>query len=120
MFSWFRKKPKPLQPEGKWVVAIEDDQISVRNESGRLKSVAKSDLSGVAIETNDSGPWGADVWWMLFDATDQMACTFPQGAKGEDAAINWLTALPSFNHGEMIRAMGSTNNAVFAVWRKEL
>ena len=74
MFGWFKKKQPPLQPEGKWVVAIEGDRISVRDDSGQLKSVAKSDLSGVAIETNDSGPWGADVWWMLFDATDQMAC----------------------------------------------
>ena len=120
MFGWLKKKQPPRMPEGKWLVAIEGDRISVRDDAGQMKSVAKSDLSGVAIETNDSGPWGADVWWMLFDATDQMACAFPQGATGEDAAIDWLAALPSFNHGEMIKAMSSTDNAVFAVWRKEL
>ncbi len=119
MFSWFKKKQLPLQPEGKWIVVLDDHRISVSDDSGRIKSVGKSDLSGVAIETNDIGPWGADVWWILFDGNDQLACAFPQGATGESAAIDWLSALPSFNHGEMIKAMGSTDNAVFAVWRKE-
>lgn len=118
MFGWFRKKQSPLQPEGKWIVAIDDSRISVSDDSGQMRSVDKSDLSGVAVETNDRGPWGADVWWLLFDANDRMACAFPQGAKGENAAIDWLTALPSFDYGEMIKAMGSTDNAVFAVWRK--
>ena len=37
------------------------------------------------IETNDSGPFGADVWWLLFGADDRIAVAFPQGATGEQA-----------------------------------
>jgi len=80
--------------------------------------VRKDDLSGVAIQTNDTGPWGADVWWLLFGCNDQLSCAFPQGATGESALIDYLFALPSFDHGEMIKAMTSTENVTFAVWRR--
>ncbi|MGE0776184.1 MAG: hypothetical protein AB7L36_14275 [Sphingomonadaceae bacterium] len=119
MFGWLKKKPRRLETESKWVAAIEGDLISIRDEAGLIKSVTKSDLSGVAIETNDSGPWGADVWWLLFDRRDRLACAFPQGAVGEETVINYVCTLPSFDHGEMIKAMASTDNAVFAVWRKQ-
>jgi hypothetical protein len=79
-----------------------------------------SDLSGVMIETNDSGPFGPDVWWLLFGADDRLACAFPQGAVGEQVVVNSLLGLPGFDHEAMIMAMGSTSNAVFPVWRREL
>lgn len=88
------------------------------DEAGETRAVAKADLSGVAIETNDSGPWGADVWWLLFGAGDGLACASPMGATGEDSAVNHLAALPGFDHGEMVKAMTSTDNALFPVWRK--
>lgn len=119
MFGWFKKKKPSLQPEARWQVALDSDRISVRDDAGQTASVVKEELSGVAIATNDSGPWGADVWWLLFDSDHQLVCTYPQGAAGEETALNYLTALPSFDHGEMIRAMASTDNATFVVWQKD-
>lgn len=119
MFGWFKKKPLRLEPESKWMAAIEGNIITIRDEAGLIKTVAKGDLSGVAIETNDSGPWGADVWWLLFGSEDRLACAFPQGTTGEEAVISYVSALPSFDHGEMVKAMTSTGNAVFPVWRKQ-
>jgi len=118
MFGWFKRKRRPLEPESRWIVDVDGEWITIRDEAGGVKSVAKDDLSGVAIETNDSGPWGADVWWLLFDGSDRLACAFPQGATGEEAAIDYVTALPAFDHGQMVQAMTSTANAVFPVWRK--
>jgi len=118
LFGWFRKKPRPHEPESKWIVTMERDLISVRDDAGQIRSVSTEDLSGVAIETNDSGPWGVDVWWLLFGRDDQLACAFPRGATGEGAVIDHLAALPSFDHAEMIKAMTSTENATFAVWRR--
>jgi len=77
----------------------------------------KIDLGGVIIETNDSGPWGADVWWLLFGSDDKVAVAFPQGASGEKAVVDYLIALPGFDHGAMIDAMQSADNNVFPVWR---
>jgi hypothetical protein len=118
MFGWFKKKKPSLQPEERWLVAVDGDRISVRDDAGQTASVIKEELSGVAIETNDSGPWGADVWWLLFDGDGQLACAYPQGATGEETALKYLSALPSFDHGEMIRAMTSTDNEAFVVWQR--
>jgi hypothetical protein len=118
ILGWFKRPPQRLEPEVKWIVAHDVDFIQVTDLEGQNSKVAKSELSGVVIETNDSGPWGADVWWMLFGAEDQLACAFPQGATGEEAVLDYLMSLPGFDHAEMINAMSSTENAVFPVWRK--
>jgi hypothetical protein len=47
-----------------------------------------------------------------------VACAYPQGATGEQATLDYLMALPGFDHAEMIKAMSSVGNAVFPVWRK--
>jgi len=124
MFGWFRKvlarvQPKTgLYPESRWHVGLDEETIGITDGDGGSRSLALRDLSGVVIETNDSGPWGADLWWLFFGVDDRLACAFPQGATGEQALIDHLMGLPGFDHGAMIQAMGSTENAVFPVWRK--
>lgn len=107
------------QPESKWVITIDSDRINVRDVAGQVNFVAKGDLTGVAIETNDSGPWGIDFWWLLFERKDQLACVFPQGATGEEAFIEYISALPSFDHGALGKAISSTDNATFHVWQRQ-
>lgn len=55
--------------------------------------LAKADLIGVAIETNNLGPFAPDLWWLLFGIDDRLACRFPHGASGEEQALDYLTAL---------------------------
>ncbi|WP_066719667.1 hypothetical protein [Sphingomonas pituitosa] len=119
MFGWLRRRAVRPQPEARWIVALDLDHIQITDDKGSAQCMAKADLCGVAIETNDSGPWGADVWWLLFGADDRVACLAPQGTAGEDALLAYLCALPGFDLAEMAKAMGSTDNAVFPVWRKE-
>jgi len=117
MFGWF-KKSKALYPEALWTVVLDGSGIQATDQTGSTMSVSSDDILSVAIETNDSGPWGADVWWLMFGTDGQLACAFPQGATGEKEVIDHLMALPGFDHSEMIKAMGSTANAVFPVWRR--
>ena len=117
LLDFLTRKSKPLQPEAAWRVDLTADAINVTDHTGKVRSVARNSLSGILIETNDSGPWGADVWWLMFDADDKMACAFPQGATGEKFAIDYFTQLEGFDSGAMISAMASTSNAAFPVWR---
>jgi hypothetical protein len=80
-----------MPPEARWVVALDESGILVRDEAGEVRAVEKAELSAVAIETNDSGPWDADVWWLLFGAGDELACAFPLGATG---SRGWSTTSP--------------------------
>ena len=118
LFNWFSKKSKPLYPEALWTVELDGDGIRAIDQTGATMFISGAELASVAIETNDSGPWGADVWWLLFGPDNKLACAFPQGATGEKDVIDHLMALPGFNNQELIKAMGSTANAVFPVWQR--
>ena len=106
-----------MNNEARWPVTTLDDRIDTVDPDGEVRVVGFEDLRGVMIETNDTGPVGADVWWLLFGADDRLACAFPQGSVGEKEAVARLMSLPGFDHEAMIMAMGSTTNAVFPVWR---
>jgi hypothetical protein len=118
MAGWWRKwRRQAPQPESLWTVTIAVGAITATDDRGATRTVDKSALAGIAIETNDSGPWGSDVWWLLFGADRRVACQFPQRATGEAAVLDYLLALPDFDHAELACAMGSTDNALFVVWR---
>jgi hypothetical protein len=68
-------------------------------------------------ETNDSGPWGADVWWILVGNAPESGCVYPNGATGEQEALEALQRLPGFDNGQFIEAMTSTENARFVCWQ---
>lgn len=118
-FSLFSKKPKQLYPECLWTVEFDELGFRGSDHTGAKMAISLADLERVAIETNDSGPWGADVLWLLFRSDGKPGCVFPQGATGEGAAVEKLMALPGFDERQMIKAMGSTSNALFIVWERE-
>jgi len=106
-----------LWPEALWTVSVDDSGFHGTDHTGTIMTLALADLSGVIIETNDSGPVGADVWWLLFGADRNLGFAFPQGATGDKAVVDHLMKLPGFNFEEMIKAMASPDNATFILWR---
>ena len=89
-----------------------DDEIVCRAPKQAEQRIRMADLGAVYVETNDTGPWGADVWWLLNDTTGQTRVAFPQMATGEDAVLARLRQLPGFE----VRGMNSTANARFECW----
>lgn len=72
-----------LIPEGKWLVECDGDLLRATDDKQNAKLVAKSDLTGVVIETNDSGPWGQNTfrqptgleqWLLTHDFEDCATC----------------------------------------------
>lgn len=108
---------KGLYPECLFVVTVSDSEIVNKCPDGSIERVAVGDLKEVAIETNTSGPWGADVWWLLTGSTPEAGCAYPGGATGEQNVLKWLNGLPGFDDKVVIQAMGSTSNARFVCWR---
>lgn len=111
-------KAKRVQPEAKFVLSFDGSVISLNDPNGKNFRIAVSDLQTVMVETNDTGPWGMDVWWVLLDSQGRPDVIYPQGATGEAQVMDFLMALPGFNQAEMINAMGSAENAAFPVWQK--
>ncbi|MDB5701111.1 MAG: hypothetical protein JWL66_1310 [Sphingomonadales bacterium] len=91
-----------------------EDEIVCRAPKRAEQRIRMADLAAVYVETNESGPWGADVWWLLNDNTGQTKVAFPQLATGEEAALERLRLLPGF----AVQGMNSTENTRFICWPK--
>lgn len=101
------------QPEERFAVEVTGaDEIVCRAPGQAEQRIRIEDVAAVYVETNDSGPWGADVWWMLEDNTGTTKVAFPQMATGEQAAFERLRLLPGFE----VRGMNSTANERFRCW----
>lgn len=101
-----------------WTVALDGARVTTTDHQGTIASMALSALTAIAIETRDTGPFAADLWWLLFGPDLTVAIAFPHDADGVDAVVDDLMSLPGFDYEAMIAAMGSTDNASFPLWKK--
>lgn len=100
-------------PEVAYVVEVTaDDEIVCRAPKQPVQRIRMSDLGAVYVETNDKGPLGADVWWLLNDREGETRLAFPQMATGEDGVLARLRLLPGFE----VKGMNSTSNTRFLCW----
>jgi translation initiation factor IF-1 len=100
-------------PEAQYIVEVTTgDEIVCRAPGQAEQRIRMADVGAVYVETNDSGPWGADIWWLLNDKAGLTKVAFPQMTVGENAALERLRLLDGF----MVRGMNSGENARFLCW----
>jgi len=99
-------------PESLYVVSLNGDTIHVKNPDASTQSMALSGVRRILVETNDSGPWGIDAWWVLEGQSTGDALYFPLGATGDGDFLNYAVKLPGFE----LRGMNSASNARFECW----
>jgi hypothetical protein len=118
---WHRRRQErreALLLERKIIVSFDESGITAAFPGGRTEAIAWSEVERVAIETNDSGPWGADFWWLLEGETKR--CAYPQGTTGEmEAMAAFPSRFPGFSHKAVIAASSSTSNARFLCWERD-
>jgi hypothetical protein len=115
--SWWRSQRKAQAEAGLFErdvhVTVTETDISVNFPTGDSQAIAWTNVNRILVETNDSGPWGADVWWVL--EGDGLRCSFPLGATGQDTALAEIRRrYPSFE----VKGMNSVDNATFICWEK--
>lgn len=106
-----------LYPECLFVVTVSGSEIVNQRPDGTVERVSIHDLEEVTIVTNDSGPTGVDLWWLLVGSKPDAGCAFPGGATGEAKVLEFVQQLPGFNNQAFIEAMGCASNARFVCWR---
>ncbi len=105
--AWFRDGTE---------VRFGEDAISVSDAEGRIEALAWSELDGIYVLTTSGGPIADDVFWVL--CSDRLRLHVPQTAAGEDALARALSALPGFDHENLIRAMSCSDDHLFTCWRR--
>lgn len=115
--NWFLRPSSPLE---RWSVSISEQDIVTSDGMGAQRVLPRSDLRRVVVATDDSGPWGADVVYLLYSDGADPACLFPLEATGCDAFVAWMSNQPGFDGRELSKAMASTNVAEFVVLDRRL
>jgi hypothetical protein len=115
LFGLRSEKNAARSPEAAFVVRLSGNEIINQRPDGQVERIALANLKAVIIETNDSGPWGTDVWWILV-GNEKTGCVFPGGASGEKEILEAVQKLPGFDNEVFIEAMGSTANQRFLCW----
>jgi hypothetical protein len=69
--------------EERWSVSLGDGVVSVVEPDGTRVDADVEELALIHITTNDQGPAGSDVWWVMENAGDIILGAFPMGAAGE-------------------------------------
>lgn len=108
-----------MYPEELYDVTLSDpNELILSSPQGNDIKINIADIVEIQVETNDSGPIGADVWF-VFKTTDS-ELRFPQGANGADtdALFKFLEKFPGIDYQTIITSMSSTDNAIFSCWKQ--
>lgn len=99
-------------------VTFDTERVTRIMPGGRSESVRWSDLTQVVILTTADGPAADDVVFMLFGSDPGVGCAVPSETAGMPELLRRLQQLPGFDNAAVARAMGSTAEASFVVWRR--
>ena len=118
MLGWLVKKLRRTEPQSPWWVEVGDGVIRTSDGQGTSRELPVCDLSSVMVATDDSGPWGEDVVFLLYSDAPEPAGLFPLEARGCQDFVGWLSGQPGYRDRELAKAMGSTRVARFLVFER--
>ena len=111
-----RRRPRPAHARSPLPVTFDETGIAFSIPKAPGEHLSWAELAVVEVHTNDSGPWGTDVWFVL--RGDHGALAVPQGATGDGELVRRLQELPGFDNAALIDAMTCTDNRVFRCWTR--
>lgn len=107
-----------LMPESLYQVTLDEQRVCGTQQDGEDESLDWDELGAVIIETNDTGPWGKDFYYLLVSRDNNIvACMVPAGATGEAELLQRLQELPEFDNEALNAAICSTDNQHFFCWK---
>jgi len=107
-------KRKKVSLTQKYTVELTSNTLSVTDPKNKIQSIPLNQITTITVETNDGGPWGMDVWFIVAGQGADQICVYPMGATNEDEALDYFLKLPGFE----LKGMDSTTNEQFICWAK--
>ena len=118
MFGWLSRIWVNRGSASPWSVEVVDGTIKTSDGQGVTRELPVEQLRAVIVATDDSGPWGDDFVFLLYEAADDPAGLFPIEANGRAEFVEWLSSLPGYRDDELRKASGSTRVARFKVYER--
>jgi hypothetical protein len=118
MFEWLQKRLRNAARKCPWSVTVTEQRIVTSDGQGTERSFLIEDIQKVVVATDDSGPWGYDLVFLLFTDGPKPQGIFPLEATGCQQFVTWLSGLPGYRDRELAKAMASTSIARFVVMER--
>lgn len=115
VFGWLKNWIARGKPPS-WTVTVVDGVIAINDGQGTERTLLERELRRVVVATDDSGPWGEDVVFLLYGEAAAPTGIFPLEANGVHDFVAWLKALPGYHDRELAKAMSSTKVARFVIY----
>lgn len=115
MFQWLKRILFHRHTGSPWSVAVLDGTIVTSDGQGTERRLPVEELQRVVVATDNSGPWGDDVVFLIYAEDDVLAGLFPLEATGCQDFIAWLSNQPGYRDMELAKAMSSVDVARFTV-----
>lgn len=109
-------EPRLRKPEHE---TVQVDEVGVLRIDGDVKEqVSWQEVTEIKIITTDQGPYREDVFFVLVGHGDR-ACLVPQDAAVRTQLLEEMQKrFPGLNNEMVIKAMGSTSDNTFVIWKK--
>lgn len=95
-------------------LTLHPDTLSLNYSTGQSETLPLEQLRAVRILTNDSGPFGNDLYFVL--EGEWGTRRIPGDLDDCQQLFGLFDRLSNFDHEKSVQAMCSTANAVFDVW----
>ncbi|MBO0853321.1 MAG: hypothetical protein J2P18_06090 [Nocardia sp.] len=97
-------------------VEITDRFVRRTLDNGRIEEVTWHELTEVRMITTADGPFADDVFFVLIGARGN-GCVVPHSA-ADTGFLARLQSLPGFDNAKVLKAMGTSGDCQFLVWRR--
>lgn len=109
--AWLERQKKKRGP----VISINEHGVRRELPDGSVEQVLWDELEAIDIVTTDDGPFVEDVFWVL--GAGDHGCVVPGSEAGP--ILDYANHFPGWDTVALIQAMGTAENARFAVWRRD-
>ena len=118
MLGWLLSKLKPRERHSPWSVAVKNGAIRTSDGQGTARELPVEQLRSVVVATDDSGPWGDDVVFLLYADAAEPVGLFPLEARGCQEFVAWMSCQAGYRDRELAKAMACTSVARFVVFER--
>jgi hypothetical protein len=116
-YTAWRRTRFPKAEDGPGVVEVDERQISYFSAfAGGAVSIEA--LARITIRTNDTGPWGEDMFW-IFEEDGGNALHIPASATGIERLFDAFAPLKGVDYNAITQASSSAENGEFPIWSKQ-
>jgi hypothetical protein len=100
-------------------VTFDEEGVTRRLPGAQSEVIRWSELAEVRLITTSAGPLSEDVFLLLANEENSRGCVVSHGSEGFAPLLTQLQQLAEFRDDELSRAMRSTSENQFVLWRRE-